>query len=44
MFEIILNAWTDLITARWVAFKVDLVSDAKCQDRVFEARVPTLNT
>ena len=44
MFGIILNSWTDIIKARGAAFKVDLVSDAKCQDRVFEARAPTLNT
>lgn len=32
---------TNLIMPRGEPFKVDLVSDAKCQDRVFAAVAPT---
>lgn len=32
--------YTNLVKACWVPFDVDLVSEAKCQERVLEAGIP----
>lgn len=39
----VLGTWTNLDKAHEESFKVDLVSDAKCHDRVVGARLPTVN-
>lgn len=40
----VLSTWTNLDKAREDSLKVDLLSDAKCQDRVVGGRLPTVSS